>query len=89
MLFRSEIYNGIRNSNGSLSVVIFLGSSTLPGTIANWIEANVISNQLLVLSKNQVWKKGECVYQCDTTCGEEFEWYKFEYITNLISSEVL
>ena len=43
---------------------------------------------ILVLGRNQVWKKGECVYQCDTTCGEEFDWYKFEYITNLISSEV-
>ncbi|HCS72469.1 MAG TPA: hypothetical protein DIW17_01155 [Clostridiales bacterium] len=84
----AEIYNGIRNSNGSLSVVIFLGSSELPSTITNWMDANSISDQLLVLGRNQVWKKGECVYQCDTTCGEEFDWYKFEYITNLISSEV-
>ena len=84
----AEIYNGIRNSNGSLSVVIFLGSSELPGTLTKWMNANSISDQLLVLGKNQVWKKGECVYQCDVTCGEEFEWYKFEYITDLISSEV-
>ncbi|MHC1720133.1 MAG: SIR2 family protein [Clostridiaceae bacterium] len=84
----AEIYNGIKNSNGSLSVVIFLGSNVLTSTITKWMEANSISDQILILGKNEVWKKGECIYQCNTTCGEEFEWYKFEYITKLISSEV-
>ena len=82
----AEIYNGIRNSGGSLSVMILLGNDSLPAAITKWIEDTSISEQILILGKKVVWKKGECVHECDGNCGQGFEWYRFEYITKLISS---
>jgi hypothetical protein len=76
-----EIRDGIKASNGSLSVVIFLGTKELPSCISEWLKDEDILSQILVLGKNSIWKNGEKLLDSE----EEIDWYKFEYISELLS----
>ena len=76
-----EISNGIRNSKGALSVIIFCGTKELPKTLQIWVNDRQINSQILILGKNGIWKDGNKVL----SNNEDIEWYKFEKISDLLS----
>lgn len=79
-----EIANGLRKSNGSLSVVVFLGEKDLPFSLHRIINDAEICSQILIIGENGIWKEGSKVFNPENS----LDWYKFEYITSLISGEI-
>jgi uncharacterized protein YrrD len=77
----TEIRDGIRNSNGTLSIIIFLGTNYLPESLEKWLTDINICSQILILGKNGIWKDGEQIMQSD----KDIDWYKFEFISDLLS----
>lgn len=76
-----EVRNAIRNSDGALSVVVFLGTSSLPKSLAEWIDDVQIYSQILIMGKNGIWKGGNKLL----TTTADLQWYKFEEISMMIS----
>lgn len=77
-----ELFNGIKNSNGALSVLIFLGTENLPSDVEEWIKDSTISDQILVLGRKSVWKNGSRLFSSE----EDIEWYKFEKIVDVLKN---
>jgi len=80
-----EISNGIKKSEGALTVVIFCGTENLPIAIDNWIKDPLLAPQILVFGKNGIWKDGERIYHSIN----DIEWYKFEKLSDFLISGVI
>ena len=76
-----EVKDGIRKSNGALSVIIFLGTKELPECLQLWLQNPEICSQILILGKNCIWKDGEKILDSP----DDIDWYKFEKISNVLN----
>ena len=75
--------NGIQLSNGSLSLIVFLGKKELPKTLDIMINNNDICSQVLILGKRGIWKDGKKFYEFQ----DDSDWYQFEYLSALLNGE--
>ncbi len=76
-----EVKDGIRKSNGALSVIIFLGTKELPECLNLWLQDTDICSQILILGKNGIWKDGEKILDSP----DDIDWYKFEKISDTLN----
>lgn len=77
----ADIADSIKRSKGGLSVVIFLGGSTMPQTLASWVDNPLLNKNILIFEKSGVWQDGEKIFHSE----EEIDWYKFEIVAEMLS----
>ncbi|MCW3491540.1 SIR2 family protein [Dethiobacter alkaliphilus] len=77
----ATIYEGLRESQGKLTLLILLGEKDLPSCLSSWQIDDNVNHQILICGKNGIWKDGTQV--CNSE--EDLEWYKFEVICEIIA----
>lgn len=85
-----EIEQALKKNEG-LSIVAFVGEIELPTKLMAWLKDSSINSQIQVFGQRAVWKEGKQVLSSVDDGTEEgaqdFEWYRFEYLSNLLSGK--
>lgn len=83
----AEILNGLRNSNGALSIVVFSGDEKLAPGLVKLIKNPEVANQVIIFGKTVVLKHGVPFLTAEN--DETFNWFKFDVLAKIACGEVI
>lgn len=77
-----EIENGLRNSSGELTVVVFTDQEQPIGVLKEWHEDKSISKQILIYAKKGFYHEADV-----KTSVNDLTWWKFENLVRILDGE--